>query len=234
MKNSKKRKIKIAVFDIDGTVFRETLIVELMKSLIYHKIFPKKAKKEVENEYFAWVNQKGTYQTYIDKVLRVYKKYIRGCKEKDIIQILRRDVIPYFKDRTYSYTRNLLKKLRKNYLLVSISGSPQEAVSEYNRYLKFDWAFGMLFEVSSQGKYTGKVILDAAKKKDEILENFIKQNNLSLKGSIGIGDSWVDIGFLKKVEHPIVFNPSADLYKVAKRRKWQIVIEKKDVIYQII
>lgn len=228
-----KRKNKIAVFDIDGTIFRETLIIELMKSLIYHKVFPKKAKGEVEDEYFAWVNQKGTYQAYIDEVLRVYKKYIKGCREKDVIRILRKDVIPYFKDRTYVYTKNLVKKLRKNHILVSISGSPQEAVSEYNKYLKFDAAFGTIFEVDEKGKYTGKIILDTAKKKDKILKDFIKKNNLSLKGSYGIGDSHVDIGFLKMVEHPIVFNPSVDLYKVAKRKKWKIVVEKKDTIYRI-
>jgi phosphoserine phosphatase len=56
---------------------------------------------------------------------------------------------------------------------------------------------------------------------------------LSLKGSYGIGDSHVDIGFLKKVEHPIVFNPSLGLYRVAKKRKWQIIVERKDVIYYI-
>jgi HAD superfamily hydrolase (TIGR01490 family) len=227
------RKNKITVFDIDGTIFRETLIVELMKSLIYHKIFPRKAKREVEDEYFAWVNKKGTYQVYINKVLRVYKKYIKGCRKKDVVRILRKDVIPYFKDRTYTYTKNLVKKLRKTHLLISISGSPQEAVVEYNKYLKFDVAFGTVFEIDEKGKYTGKIILDAAEKKDEILEEFIRKNDLSLKGSYGVGDSHVDIGFLKKVEHPIVFNPSLALYRVAKKRKWQIIVERKDVIYYI-
>jgi len=228
-----KRKNKIAVFDIDGTIFRETLIIELMKSLIYWKVFPRKAKKEIEGEYFAWVDHKGTYQTYIDEVLRVYKKYIKGCRKKDVVQILKKDVIPYFKDRIYIYTTNLVKKLRKTHILVSISGSPQEAVTEYNRYLKFDQAFGTVFEISSRGKYTGKIILDAAKEKDRILKDFIKQNNLSLEGSWGIGDSHVDIGFLEMVEHPIVFNPSVDLYRVAKRKKWKIMVEKKDTIYRI-
>lgn len=227
------KKNKIAVFDIDNTLFRETLIVELMKSLIYHKIFPQKAKKEVEAEYFAWINKKGTYQRYIDKVLKVYQKYLKGCRQKDIIWVARHDVIPYFKDRVYLYTRALVKKLRKSHLLISISGSPQEAVTEYNRYLKFDQAFGSLFEVSKKGKYTGKILLDAGKTKARILKEFIKQNNLSLKGSFGVGDSSVDIGFLKLVEHPIVFNPSISLYKLAKKKKWPIIVEKKDTIYQI-
>lgn len=226
-------KKKIAVFDIDGTIFRETLLVELMKSLIYHKIFPKKAKKEVEDEYFAWVNKKGSYQAYINKVQGVYQKYIKGCREKDVILISRKDVLPYFKDRVYLYTRDLVKKLRKTHLLISISGSPQETVLEYNRYLKFDAAFGTIFETDNKGKYTGKVILDAAKEKEKILKDFIKQNNLSINGSWGVGDSRVDIGFLKMVEHPIVFNPGVDLYKLAKRKKWPIVVEKKDTIYQI-
>lgn len=102
-----RRKSKIAVFDIDGTIFRKTLIIELMKSLVYWKIFPRKAKEEVKKEYFAWVNKKGTYQIYIDKVLRVYKKCIKGCRTKDIIRVLKKDVISYFKNRVYVYTRDL-------------------------------------------------------------------------------------------------------------------------------
>jgi HAD superfamily hydrolase (TIGR01490 family) len=227
------KKNKIAVFDIDDTIFRETLIVALMKSLIYRKIFPQKAKKEVEDEYFAWINKKGTYQKYINEVLRVYRKYIKGCKQKDIIKVAKQDVIPYFKDRVYLFTRDLVKKLRKSHLLISISGSPQETVTEYNRYLKFDQAFGSIFEVGRDGRYSGKFLLDVGKKKAKILKDFIKQNNLSLKDSFGVGDSQVDISFLKLVEHPIVFNPSVGLYKLAKRKKWKIVVEKKDTIYQI-
>jgi phosphoserine phosphatase len=34
-------------------------------------------------------------------------------------------------------------------------------------------------------------------------------------------------------EKPIAFNPNSNLERVARRRRWKIIVEKKDVIYDI-
>jgi len=56
---------------------------------------------------------------------------------------------------------------------------------------------------------------------------------LTLKGSVGVGDTESDIAFLKMVEKPICFNPNQKLYQYAKRAGWKIVVERKDVIYHL-
>jgi phosphoserine phosphatase len=38
---------------------------------------------------------------------------------------------------------------------------------------------------------------------------------------------------LTLIEHPIAFNPSQTLFKAARQHNWTIVIERKDVVYQI-
>jgi len=35
------------------------------------------------------------------------------------------------------------------------------------------------------------------------------------------------------VDHPIAFNPNQNLKAVAEKNNWKIVVEKKDVIYEI-
>jgi hypothetical protein len=42
-----------------------------------------------------------------------------------------------------------------------------------------------------------------------------------------------DIPMLELVENPICFNPNAQLYRIAKLNKWKIIVERKDVIYEI-
>ena len=54
-----------------------------------------------------------------------------------------------------------------------------------------------------------------------------------MKQSIAIGDAWGDIPLLEIVGNPIAFNPSMDLAKVAKQKGWRVVVERKDVIYEI-
>ncbi|MDP1719050.1 MAG: HAD-IB family hydrolase, partial [bacterium] len=70
-------------------------------------------------------------------------------------------------------------------------------------------------------------ILDKAK----ILQRAVEKNGLTLKGSIGVGDTASDIAFLSLVDKPICFNPNKKLYDHAKKKKWIIAVERKDVIY---
>ena len=42
-----------------------------------------------------------------------------------------------------------------------------------------------------------------------------------------------DVPFLELVARPICFNPSSKLYRHAKRNKWNVVVERKDVIYEL-
>jgi HAD superfamily phosphoserine phosphatase-like hydrolase len=229
---TKLKKDKLAIFDIDGTVFRLSLMVELMKELVYDGIFPEEAKKLVEKEYHDWVNRKSSYQLYIEKVVKVFEKMIKGCRQDEVIASGIK-VISYFRDRRYVYARNLLEKLRKTHFLLSISGSPVEIVKAYNSYLKFDKMVGTIFEVDKKGKYTGKVLLNGAQEKKKIFDNFIKESKINLTGSIGIGDTEYDSAFLDRVDRPIAFNPNSNLVKIAEKNGWEIVIEKKDIICEI-
>lgn len=227
----KTKKTKIACFDIDGTIFRSSLLIELMKSLVYYKIFSKKAIQELNDEYFAWVERRGCYEDYIDKALDLFQRQIKGKEQKEIRKISKK-VIDYFKDRVYVYTRDLIAKLRKTYFLISISGSIMEMVKEYNKHLRFDKVFGTVFE-SNKGIYTGRKLIDAAIDKEKIFKEFIQESKFSLKNSIGVGDTEKDLGFLKYVERPIVFNPNSNLERIAWKNGWEIIVERKDVVYKI-
>jgi phosphoserine phosphatase len=60
-----------------------------------------------------------------------------------------------------------------------------------------------------------------------------EKENLTLRGSVGVGDTESDISFLKLVEKPICFNPNQTLYRAARRFGWRVVVERKDVVYEI-
>jgi phosphoserine phosphatase len=54
-----------------------------------------------------------------------------------------------------------------------------------------------------------------------------------LEGSVGVGDTEGDISLLEAVELPICFNPNMKLFERAKLKDWKVVIERKDVIYEL-
>ena len=227
-------KRKLAVFDIDGTIFRSSLARSLFYKLIEAGIFPRRALAEVQPEYDAWVNRLGQYDTYIDKLIAVFQKYIKGVEQKKM-RALSKKVVAAEKMRVYRFTRDLIVELKKkNYFIVAISGSPWEIVRWYNRFLRFNKTYGSVLEVDRRGRYTGKLqYAYSVFEKDLLVKHVIKKYGVTLKGSVGVGDTESDIPMLELVSRPIAFNPSSGLYNVARKRGWEIRIERKDVIYRL-
>ncbi|MDD3487401.1 MAG: HAD family phosphatase [Candidatus Moranbacteria bacterium] len=224
---------KLAVFDIDGTVFRKNLHFELVDELSWLGIFSKNARQTLVQTYARWLEHRGTYEEYRRKIVSIYQRELKGCQQKEIMEASRK-VADFNKDRTYIFARDLIKKLRKkNYEIIAISGSPIEVIKEYNKHLKFDEVFGSVYETDGRGLYTGRTIFEPVKHKGHLVGQYVSEKGLSLKESYGIGDTESDASFLKMMTHPIAFNPNLNLERVARRRKWRIVVEKKDVIYDI-
>jgi HAD superfamily hydrolase (TIGR01490 family) len=225
--------VKLAIFDIDGTIFRSSLVIELSHALVDAKVFPAVARKEISKEYLAWLDRKGSYEAYIDKVVKIYIKHIGGKSFKKVDRVARQ-VIEFQKDRVYRFTRDLIKKLKsQNYFLVAISGSPSYIVEKYAEAVGFNLFFGTELEVID-GFFTGKTKnLESAYNKAKIVKDLAVKYQADLKQSIAVGDTESDIEMLKLVGKPIAFNPNIGLATYAKKNKWTIIAERKDVIYQI-
>ncbi|OHB06329.1 MAG: hypothetical protein A3A26_03420 [Candidatus Zambryskibacteria bacterium RIFCSPLOWO2_01_FULL_47_14] len=227
-------KRKVAIFDVDGTIFRSSFLIELVNTLIEKGIFPEEARFEFEKEKTSWINRHGPYEHYIQAVVNVFAKYINGTAMQDIEGIAQ-EVVNHQENRTYRYTRDLLAKLKsESYYLLVISHSPKFILEEFCRKHGFDKCYGTLYATDDAGKFTGEVSQsELIFNKAKILERAVEKENLTLEGSIGVGDTESDISFLSLVEKPICFNPNKALYDEARKNNWLVVVERKDVIYEI-
>ncbi len=225
---------KIAVFDIDGTIFRKNLHFELINELAWMNIFPSEIRRKLTEVYTNWLEHEGTYEDYRKALVELYAKHIGGVTEAQVREAAK-IVIPFQAKRTYNFAEDLIRKLRKeNYHFLAVSGSPQEIVEEYNRhYLHFDHVFGSVYELDDEKRYTGIAEFEPSLNKGDVVKQYVYEHGLTLDGSYGVGDTESDGGFLRLVTHPIAFNPNQNLKRVAEREGWRIVVEKKDVVYEI-
>lgn len=225
---------KVAIFDVDGTIFRSSLLIELVNILIERDIFPVAAREEFEKEYNAWLNRHGPYEDYIGHVVETFVKYIKGVDYHEL-ENASQDVLARHEHRTYRYTRNLISKLKQDgYYLLLISHSPKLILEEFGRKHGFNKIYGIIYETDAGGKFTGgRVEYDLIMDKALILKRAVEKEGLTLDGSVGVGDTESDISFLSMVAKPICFNPNKTLYEHAQKNNWLVVVERKDVIYEI-
>ncbi len=225
---------KVAVFDIDGTIFRSSLLIEVTEGLIEAGIFSKKVKSIYDKSYQNWLSRRDSYEKYIGDVVKGFEQNIKGVLHSDFIKISKK-VVDLHQNKVYRYTRKLVKDLKKkNYYLLAISNSPKEILDEFCKNFGFDKVYGRVYEFDKNKKLTGKTLhLELISDKAKILQRAVQKENLTLIESVGVGDSESDIAFLKLVKKPICFNPNNKLYKYAKSAGWEIIVERKDVIYKI-
>ena len=225
---------KVVIFDVDGTIFRSSLLIELVNVLVERNIFPKQARLEYEKQYLAWINRQGPYEDYIKAVVSVFAKYIKGTSHQDVAEIAE-SVVNHHENRTYRYTRDLIAKLKnEGYYLLVISHSPKFVLETFCQKHGFDKCYGTLYAVDESNKFTGEVShLQLIYDKAKILKRATEKEDLTLKDSIGVGDTDSDISFLSLVEKPICFNPNKALFEHARKNNWLVIVERKDVIYEI-
>lgn len=225
---------KIAIFDIDGTIFRSSLLIELTDALVQEGIFSSKVRKIYARTCRDWLDRKGSYENYINAVVKGFDQNIKGVRYDEFSKVAKK-VVAFHKNRIYRYSRDLVKNLKKkDYYLLAISHSPQKIVKEFCKKLGFHKIYGQIFETDSKKRFTGRRLYpELISDKAKILRRAVEKENLTLKGSVGVGDTESDIAFLKMVENPICFNPNQKLYQYARRAGWKIVIERKDVVYHI-
>ncbi len=223
----------LAVFDVDGTLFRRGLLPALTRRLVNEGIFLERVREELSRDYYAWVERRGSYDTYDGLVVDLFLRELEGVTVVDLQRCARAEVEAHGR-RLHMYTRDMAARLKlAGYQLIAISGSPQEILELFLTPLGFDRSWGTVLAQDARGCYTGEVLHYPFKNKRHVLEGFLNDAEVGLEGSVGMGDTLSDVGFLELVCTPIAFNPNRSLFEVARRRGWPIVVERKDVIYNL-
>jgi HAD superfamily phosphoserine phosphatase-like hydrolase len=202
---------------------------------VKEEVFPKEATDTYLDEYQSWRSREGKYDDYIEAVVESFLLHIKGVHYGEFADIGRRVVATQSK-YVYRYTRDLIKTLKEEgYYLVAISQSPKTVLDEFCGQYGFDKVYGRMYEIGPQDCFTGQVIDEHLIKNKANIVRRIRDRHpeLSMEGSIAVGDTEGDITLLEQVERPVCFNPNQPLFEYAKRNDWEVVVERKDVIYHL-
>ncbi len=222
---------KFAVFDIDGTIFRWQLYHEMFDELYRRGHLSERAVKPIFEARNAWRDRKASFGDYELALVNTMETEIIGLPESALIDAAD-TIITAQGDRIYHYTTELLRSLRaQGYTILAISGSQQQVVDK----------FAALYDISivhgRQHTVVDGIITDKGPTvygyKAAILKKLVDEHDLDWDDSYAIGDTSSDADMLELVTHPIAFNPDKKLYERARKEGWKIVVERKNIIYEL-
>jgi HAD superfamily hydrolase (TIGR01490 family) len=224
---------RFAVFDIDGTLVRWQLYHAIGDAFAKHGHINKQDYQKIKEARFHWKKREHqeAFRAYEQEFITAFDAVMPAISTEEFKSITE-EVFLEYRDQVYTYTRDIITKLKQqDYILFAISGSPYEIVKLIADYYGFDDFVGSTYE--HDGKhYTGNKTVTANDKKTS-LETLVNKHGLAYEQSYGFGDSQGDITMLEYVAHPVAFNPSTQLAEYAKQKGWNIVVERKNVIYEL-
>ena len=123
-----------AFFDIDGTIYRDSLMVEHFKKLIKYEVVDEKAWVDNTRDIFmTWDRRQGNYDDYLLNLCDLYVKSLMGL-DKSAIDFATDQVIKLKSERVYTYTRSRIKwHLSQGHKVIFISGSPDFLVKKWRK-----------------------------------------------------------------------------------------------------
>ncbi|MBP9738356.1 HAD family phosphatase [Candidatus Saccharibacteria bacterium] len=228
-----KQQKQFAVFDIDGTLIRWQLFHAVVDKLAKSGALGDTAHTDIHEARMKWKRREGPdgFYDYESTLIKLYDKAIARLDPAEFDQMTD-SVITEYKDQVYTYTRDLVLDLKKKgYVLLAVSGSQKELVAKIATHYGFDDYSATEYRRHA-GKFSGEVKV-TSHDKETALRDLVKKNNLTFAGSYAVGDSKSDAVMLAMVEHPIAFNPDKNLFDEAKNHGWKIVIERKNMVYEL-
>lgn len=229
-----------AFFDIDGTIHRDSLLIEHFKMLVkYEFINMLSWEGKVKEKFVKWENRTGNYDDYLMELVEAYVEALKNLKKEDMDFIAKR-VIELKGNRVYRFTRGrLLEHLKKGHKVIIISGSPDFLVEKMAKKYGVEDYCGSIYHTNENGIFTGEVtpMWDSESKMKSIFE-YKEKYNIDLEKSYAYGDTTGDLAMFNLIGNPVAINPAKRLIDRIKednelKEKIEIVVERKDVIYKL-
>ncbi|TLN09740.1 HAD-IB family hydrolase [bacterium] len=229
---------KAAFFDIDGTLYRDSLMIEHFKKLLKYEVLDQSLwHTHVKQTYENWHKRRGNYDDYMLELAAIYIESLKGM-EKSKMEFVTNQVIDLQGDKVYMYTRSRIQwHLDNGYQVFFISGSPDYLVKRMAKRYGVTDCIGSHYLVDGEDRYTGEVLqMWGSDSKLQAMKRFTEQYGIDLENSYAYGDTNGDMSMFQLVGHPVAINPTRELLTNLKAdprlsRITDVVVERKDVIY---
>jgi len=213
-----------ATFDLDGTVFKMTVLETYTEWLCDQSIF-ELLPPEIKAAKQAWKND-NTEQNYTKHLSKLVSFFIEQVPGKPVSQLSEaaRIVANQQRHRRWNITTGIINTLRPTHNILSISLMPEWLMEPFVDDLGFVALIGSTY-VARDGLYT-----DDAHSIDKATEYAKIRDGDTDKLDVHMGDTMGDGSLFDLAARPILFNPSWTLHLQNQGSGRTIITSHKDVV----
>ncbi len=223
--------MKVAAFDIDGTLFRWSFLIEIVERLVKEGKIAAEAYEPAHALKMQWRRREVAYTDYLAVIIEIVDGKAMRTVSRDDLTAVAKTVVDEHGRNVYVFTRELLRVVQEaGYRTIAISGSVKEAVDLFAEMWGIDDVLATELEHDAEGFYTGKVFYTPVHKKGEALYTFLSREAGSSNLDIAVGDTSSDLPMLRMAKYPIAFNPENRLKAHGRAHGLVCVTERKDTI----
>lgn len=195
-----------AVFDLDGTVFKFTVLEQYVRWLCEQQVFAP-LPPDIEEARLTWKrgeNNEANYKSHTSKLVQFFIGQVAGKRTATLHQAAE-IVANQTSYRRWDITRNIISALRPTHNLMAISLMPEWLMPPFTRDVGFVASLGCTY-VSQGDTFTGGAYsIDKA----TVYQTYRQDDTGRL--DIAMGDTMGDLSLFGVAKRPIAFNPSFTL-----------------------
>lgn len=225
---------KISIFDVDQTLAKSYYILKFAEHLAHLGLFISTEAEALGSLLNDYRNGLSSYSRASYDVVLTFARGVKGMKQEKV-ETAGRHYIKTHEEELFSFTRDLLALLKaEKFRIIAVTASPVEVMGPFSESLGIDATFATVCETVN-GIYTGNVSQNLADKdvKRQIIQTYIKENDVNGQVSLGFGDTVTDLAFLEIVGYPVAVNPDNELEQIAKKNGWLICTHDTNIVESV-
>ena len=210
----------IAVFDIDGTVLKDSSA----ERIFVRYLLAKRELGLLGGIHFAIRFLSTSFRDWVSAT-KGNKSYLKGKSARQIDELaemcFREKILPKISDWAI---RQIEEHRKKGFEIVLLSGTLDVLLLRFQSFFHADHAHGSVLSVTN-GNYTGDIrgVFPYGRAKAEIVRAAYASDPYDLSASYAYANHLSDLDFLELFGHPALVNPDSRTLDMSKNRKIYLI-----------
>ena len=219
--------MRVAIFDFDGTLYKQEtfqLMMDHLKKHPQYHIYYGQFFRSILPRFIAYKLKLYPESRMKERSMQIYMNALR--------QLSKQEISNYFAEiaeiMQQGFNEKVVEKFRKhqkdNVYTMLVSGAFTTLLELAVEKYPFDQIIGTVIPFNGQSLTDSKTIYHIqGERKTEKIYQALNDQSIDWENSYAYGDSYSDLPVLQMVGHPIAVQPDKRLYNIAKQNNWQIL-----------